>query len=245
MKVGDRFLTKNYGEVEVVEYIDSRICTVMFKDGTTIKAKPYNVRNGAVKNPNQPKEGDFGFIGIGEEKAVVGGKATYAYVKWLSMMSRCYKRQEDKYRFYLDCSVDMKWHNFQNFSKWIKQQKGYGQPAWHIDKDLLVKNNTLYSEEYCVLIPQKINLFLLRREKDRGECPIGVTFNKERGLFHAQLSTNGKQKVIGIFNSPEEAFACYKQEKETEAKRLAGMFKSVVEERVYDALMNFTVDIND
>ena len=59
----------------------------------------------------------------------------------------------------------------------------------------------------------------------------------------------GKRKRIhlGYFNSPQEAFAVYKLAKESYIKEVAQKYydNGEITKRVYDALMNFTVNIDD
>lgn len=55
---------------------------------------------------------------------------------------------------------------------------------------------------------------------------------------------NGKQWQKR-FNSVEEAFASYKQEKERVMRALALRYRDDIDPRAYDALMNYTVEITD
>ena len=62
----------------------------------------------------------------------------------------------------------------------------------------------------------------------------------------AQVSRNkGKPKYLGSFTTEIEAFNAYKQTKENYIKELANKWKGKVDERAYEALMNYTVDIDD
>lgn len=164
------------------------------------------------------------------------------YVKWCRMMHRCYSGYE-KDRYYRDCSVTDEWHEFRNFEKWFKVQIGSGIKGWHLDKDILLKGNTVYSPETCAIVPPDVNYFLILRENGRGLLPIGVTKHKDK--FAVQISSAGRQRMIGRFDSPNDAFLCYKSAKEFEAKRLAEKYKNIMDVRVYNALMKYVVDIQD
>ena len=55
----------------------------------------------------------------------------------------------------------------------------------------------------------------------------------------------GKQEHLGFFNTEIEAFNAYKQAKENYLKELANKWKSQIDERAYNALMNYEVNIDD
>ena len=50
---------------------------------------------------------------------------------------------------------------------------------------------------------------------------------------------------LGTFNTPEEAFCAYKEVKEAYIKDVADKWKDRIDPRVYDALMNYQVEITD
>lgn len=164
------------------------------------------------------------------------------YVKWYRMMHRCYSGRE-KDRYYKDCSVCEEWHDFRNFEKWFKSQTGNNNKGWHLDKDILLKGNTIYSPDTCAIVPPDVNYFLILRENGRGFLPIGVTKHKDK--FAVQISSEGRQRMIGRFDNPNDAFLCYKSAKEFEAKRLAEKYRNIIDERIYNALMKYVVNIQD
>ena len=55
----------------------------------------------------------------------------------------------------------------------------------------------------------------------------------------------GNREHLGVFNTELEAFNAYKQAKETFIKEQANKFKSQIDDRAYNALMNYTVEITD
>lgn len=123
--------------------------------------------------------------------------------------------------------------------------RGFGLSGWELDKDILVKGNKLYSRDTCCFIPSEVNNLLTKRDNDRGEWPVGVSFHKSSGKFRAYLSINGKKKFLGLFATPEEAFQAYKAAKEAQIKVVANKWKHLLDERVYLALMSYEVVIND
>ena len=115
-----------------------------------------------------------------------------------------------------------------------------------LDKDLLIKGNKVYSESTCVFLPKEINSVLIKCTASRGEHLIGVCWSNTHKAFKAQVSKNkGMQEHLGSFNTEIEAFNAYKTAKEAFIKEQANKFKSQIDERAYNALMNYTVDITD
>lgn len=127
----------------------------------------------------------------------------------------------------------------------VSQMKGFGLSGWELDKDILQKGNKLYSKETCCFVPLEVNSLLVKSDKARGEWPVGVSFNKARGKFEVYLKINGKTKNAGRFNTLEEAFQAYKLSKEAHIKVVAQQWQHLLDERVFQALMSYKVNIND
>ena len=69
-----------------------------------------------------------------------------------------------------------------------------------------------------------------------------MLFNKQKGKFEAYCAVNGKRQHLGRFNTPEEAFAVYKPFKENLCKQLALKLQTEIDERLFNAMMNWTVN---
>lgn len=179
----------------------------------------------------------------------VGGKsvATKEYELWRGMLTRCYNEKfQQNYPTYVGCSVSEGFKYFQRFAKWCNTQNGFGVQGYHLDKDILVRGNKVYSEDICVFVPGNINNLLIKRGAVRGDCPIGVTFRKKHQKYQAQCSDgNGNMKYLGYFPTPNSAFQAYKTFKEALIKRLALEYRDTIDPRVYEALMQYEVNIND
>ena len=167
------------------------------------------------------------------------------------MLVRCYSDAYKKRQpTYEGCEVSENFKYYEYFYEWCHKQIGFGGDGsgnpFHLDKDLLVKGNKVYSEDSCVFLPQEINKMLTRSTASRGEHLIGVYWHKTNKAFKAQVSrSKGKQKNLGYFATEIEAFNTYKQAKEAFVKEQANEFKSQIDERAYEALMNYTVEIDD
>ncbi len=72
---------------------------------------------------------------------------------------------------------------------------------------------------------------------------IGI---KKGGAFAATVSKNkGKREHLGLFKTELEAFNAYKQAKESFVKEQAEKWKGKIDDRAYNALMNYQVEIDD
>lgn len=170
------------------------------------------------------------------------------YATWRGMIGRCYHRTENRkiaYKRYDGCSVSDFFKYYSNFYEWANKQKGFGVSEFDLDKDLLFKGNRVYSEDRCVFLPSEINTAIQANRSDRGEHPIGVYFHKQTGGFIARMKRKNIDIHIGLYKTPEEAFANYKVEKESYLKHLAEKWKSQIDDRAYIALMNYKVSITD
>lgn len=181
----------------------------------------------------------------------VGGKRLKEYRLWCGMLERCTNRFQDEYPTYIGVSCSENFKSYSFFYEWCNNQIGFGNiddngKSWHLDKDLLVKGNKLYSESVCVFVPHRINSLLTKSNSSRGEWPVGVHLNKMAKKFAASCN-NGthKRKYLGLFNTAQEAFLVYKPFKEALIKEVADKYKEALDVRVYDALMNYEVNIND
>ena len=82
-----------------------------------------------------------------------------------------------------------------------------------------------------------------------GEFPIGVykcKNNKNKPYqAHIKYKDDKNHTFLGSFETVEEAFNCYKKAKENEIKRMADYYKDKIPNKLYNALYNWEVSIND
>ena len=165
------------------------------------------------------------------------------YICWHAMVSRCNSSKvHQKQPTYKDCEVCEEWRKLSSFKEWFDKHYVEG---WALDKDILVKGNKVYSPETCCFVPQEINTLFVKKQRVRGECPIGVSFCKNNQKFRAQIHKNGKMWGIGYYKTSEEAFYAYKKAKESYIKEVAYKWKSKLDPKVYEALYNYEVEITD
>lgn len=247
--VGSRF-KNNFGTwATVIEYNGSKRIKVKFEDEHAHEAVyvSSSLYSGSFRNPFDPIIYGIGYYGFGPEKSSINGKVNPLLGIWAGMLKRCYDNDESlRMRAYLKCFVHKEWHNFQNFATWARQQIGFDLETRNLDKDILVKGNREYGPTTCCFVPSRINMLFVRASTVRGELPIGLYFNKEKQKYQAQCNDeNCKSTYLGRFDTIHEAFISYKIYKESVIKKVAEQYKEDIDPRVYTALYNYEVELED
>ena len=245
--VGKVCKSLNSGDFKVLKYNDAKDVEIQFiNTGFEMVAQLGHIRSGGVKDPYLPSFCGVGILGA-KYPSRVNGRNTKEYDLWHSMLKRCYSDvYKKKHPTYIDCEVSDNFKSYEYFYEWCHNQIGFGVEGWQLDKDLLIKGNKVYSEDSCVFIPTEINSLLVKRENMRGKYLIGVHWCNTKKVFVAQVSRNkGMQEHLGVFNTELEAFRAYKQAKESFVKEQANKWKSQIDDRAYEALMKYTVNLTD
>lgn len=142
--------------------------------------------------------------------------------------------------------------DFKNFFTWITHESNYSRwkegYKWCLDKDILIKNNKIYSPETCCLVPTNVNTLFVKKNKNRGKYPIGVTPNHQR--YMALMSNplvNNTRYYLGTYDTPEEAFEVYKKAKEELIKDIAQIEynQGNITDRCYRAMLDYKVEVTD
>ena len=168
-----------------------------------------------------------------------------SYLKWNDMIHRCYNAKFHKRQpQYMECTVCEEWLNYSNFKVWYDQHKVAGM-SLDLDKDILLKGNKVYSPETCCFVPHAINTLFLNGNKNRGALPLCVHFDKRKGKYRAEMSFIGESIKLGWFDNTESAFARYKEYKEDFIQDLAEQYRDVLPQKVYEAMMNWKIEIDD
>ena len=245
--VGKVCKSLNSGDFKILKYNGSKDVEIQFVGtGFETVAQLGEVKNGKVKDRYLPSVYGVGVLGT-KYLSKINGVQTKEYKLWTGMLQRCYSDTLKKKRqTYIDCKVSDNFKSYEYFYEWCNKQVGFGNQDWHLDKDLLIKGNKLYSEDTCVFIPLEINSVLTKSDKKRGEHLIGVCWLNTNKAFIAQVNmNNGKPEYLGSFKTEIEAFDAYKQAKESFIKGLANKWQGKIDERAYKALMSYTVTIDD
>ena len=208
---------------------------------------PTYLRGVGMIDKNKPTVCGMGIVGY--KYGVTNGDGIHCaeYVYWKSMLNRCnsklYKSRRPTYEV---CTISENFKHYEYFYEWCNKQIGFGVDGFEIDKDLLIKGNKVYSENSCVFIPNEINSLLTKSTASRGEHLIGVCWHKKDKSFVAQVNkSKGGREWLGSFKTELEAFNAYKIAKESFIKEQAEIYKGRVDQRVYEALMKYTVEITD
>ena len=249
--VGKVCKSLNSGDFKILKYDDAEDVEIRFlKTGYETTVQLTNIRNGKVKDRYLPSVYGVGVLGT-KYPSKVNGRITKEYDLWQSMLERCYSATYQKQRpTYEGCEVSDNFKSYEYFYEWCHKQIGFSNQGnenqFHLDKDLLIKGNKVYSESTCVFLPQEINKILTKSTTSRGKYLIGVCWHNASKSFIAMVNKNkGKRECLGYFKTELEAFNAYKQAKESFIKEQANNWKSEIDERAYEALMSYTVDIDD
>lgn len=164
------------------------------------------------------------------EKVVVDGEIKNKlvwvckyYRKWKDMLKRCYYQKT--FQTYFDCEVCDSWLIFSEFKTWCKEQEelyNIDIATLHLDKDLLITGNKIYSPETCLFVHSKVNTFILDSGAARGDFPLGVCLNKTKTKYESwcRYPLSRRQTYLGVYETPEEAHEAWRHHKEKYAKLL-------------------------
>lgn len=249
MKIGDTFVTNEGCIAKIIEFIDKNKVLIEFQDDIKFKKEVYvrNLIKGEIKNPYYKKIYNIAYLGYGEYSC---RNNTKAYSEWKSMLSRCYNPyQLNKHPSYIDCYVCEEWLCFQNFAEWWELNTYDIDESLSLDKDILIKNNKIYSPSTCLIVPFNINKLFIRQKNNR-YLPIGVYLVEDKkGYVYLKSKLS---KTRGCYDckyfsldKPFQAFTWYKENKEDYIKQVADDYKDLIPQEVYEALYKYKVEIND
>ena len=252
-RIGEVSYTKYGTKAIIIQYFGRNDIVIRFEDGFqhTCHTTYQRFKNGNIKNPYDKTVYGIGYVGVGKYKTQINGVNTKEYNCWFNMFTRCYDNENrtKSHMRYIGCEVCEEWHNFQVFAEWFSQNYyEMKDENVQIDKDILIKGNKLYSPKTCCFVPESLNKFFTKSNSSRGKFPIGVSKDEDRDCFVA-VCTNKygeyKENLFKRFSTFNEAFLCYKNFKEMCCVKMANYYKNVLTQKVYDALINYKVDITD
>lgn len=234
--------SNSYGKFEVVDYINSKDVRIIFLEtGTKRVTSLCSIKSGSVRDPYYPIVFGVGFKGEGQ---FTGREYLKCYHCWWDMLDRCYNTKQKRYHRYggRGTTVCKQWHNYHCFALWYYDNIVEG---FHLDKDILGAGH-LYSPECCCFIPLTLNNLLVSNNKNRGEYPVGVCWDKGKGKFLASMSSDNFSSgsgFIGRYASSDEAFKAYKSAKELVIKGEALIYLNAdsISEEVYNSLLSIEI----
>ena len=252
-RTGEESYNKFGSKMVIVEYRKWDDVDIYFPkyDWMTKNKQYYDFKNGKIKCPYEPRLFGVGYLGEGKYKAKENGKNTDEYKIYHDMLRRCYDpKYQEKYPTYKGCKVEEYLLNFQHMGEWIDDNY-YEIPGEKmcLDKDILCKGNKVYSRDTCIFVPERINSLFTKRDKSRGNSPIGTTPTSS-GNYMVQCNNGyGKPNYLGSYSTKKEAFEIYKNYKEKVIKEVIDSYKGKIPEPFYsrlrEAMYNYEVEIDD
>ena len=160
----------------------------------------------------------------GKHKAAENGRHTKAYSAWIGMLMRCYDNDFHlRQPTYVGCRVCNEWLDFQKFATWYHANYPQGEESCELDKDLKISGNKFYSPRACLIVSRVVNSFTKDRRAARGDCPIGVSWNKQNKKFRAHCRNTLAKKLehLGYFTDDLSAHLAWRKRKSELAYELA------------------------
>ena len=202
LQAGSIYRSNNYGNFVIVEDRGCSKVDIRFaKTGCAATTQRSHILRGRVKDPLCPSVCGVGFTGAGRHKANIGGKNTKPYAVWHSMLERCYSaKRQTKYPAYKNCTVDPEWHDFQSFADWFEDNYAEGL---HLDKDIRVPGNKVYSPGTCLFVTSAANTIEAHAKKYKLRSPDGNVveiynmseFARDTDLHQSALSAVHSGKI--------------------------------------------------
>lgn len=171
---------------------------------------------------------------------------TKEYDHWHHMQTRCKPNYWVTRPTYTGYQMSEMFSDYNQFVKWCQAQPVAYQKGFTLEKDLLnaVAGTKVYSEDTCAFVPVEVNGFLGVRNS-RVKHYTGVSFQQSCKKFIVSCSQlNGKNKTLGRFLCPEEAYSVYREEKVRLAGILANKYAGLIDHRITLILSSFDLYID-
>ena len=166
-------------------------------------------------------------VGINDlsENVIVNGVALQFYNTWNHMIQRCYSEKcQLKQPSYIGCSVCDEWKHLSNFKKWYDENYKEG---FHLDKDILIEGNKVYSPATCRYVPRYLNNLLNDNSASRDELPKGLSEQKPiygrrvTSSYQARCNNGYGKQTYKTFKTIPEAQEWYSATKQRIVKEQA------------------------
>jgi len=154
-------------------------------------------------------------------ETVFGKLVTCPYYRvWTRMLERCYSAKSLAAKpSYIGCTVAPTWHSFSNFKLWMQEQDWKNK---ELDKDILVKDNKVYSPETCLFVSHHVNVLLIKNTKPEStRLKLGVYLDNTGNKFVAKCNNGIKAIHLGTFKTEDEAHLTYLKFKKIVIQNLA------------------------
>ena len=174
---------------------------------------------------------------------VIDGKCVIcpAHTCWNDMLKRCYSDKFARSRpTYSGAYVCDEWLKFSSFRNWWLENS---VDDYQLDKDILVLGNKVYSPETCIFVPNKFNSLIVFSGAVRGDCRLGVYFEKQIGKYRARCKSQitGRVESLGCFDSDDEAYMAWRCKRLQVAAELKSEMDAI-DERIYHGIVNHIIN---
>lgn len=226
--------------MRIIEYIDSSNIIVEFQDEFKYKKKTQyvNFKTGRVKNPYDKTVFGVGFLGDGEHGSWKNRRNSRdTYLVWVAMLQRCYVDLKGKQKpYYGIATVCDEWLNFQNFAEWYENHY-YDIPneRLHIDKDIKIKNNKIYSPETCILIPQKINEIFRENNRKTTDADLPATIKRCDNGYKVRF----RKENLGTYDTVDKCLNKYNEKKAIYIRELVEEYGNLLPTEVAEILLQW------
>lgn len=186
--------------------------------------KPKRLKYGIAINDAGYVVNKWEIIGYvnGKRKRKLVWRCPY-YRVWADMLQRCYSaKYQERKPTYKGCTVSDDWLTFSNFKAWMEKQDWEGK---HLDKDILLEGNKVYSAETCVFVTPVTNTFTSDCGAARGEWLIGVSWDKTENKLQSGCHNpfTKKREHLGRFDCERQAHEAWRKRKLELAHELAAI----------------------
>ncbi|WP_080845590.1 hypothetical protein [Cytobacillus gottheilii] len=243
-RTGEKKVNKNGSPMEIVKYTNNKDILVKFTDsGNVVRCAYSSFSKGSLLDPSDKTVYGVGYYGVGQHISSENHKMSHKYKTWHGMMRRCYDKEFHKRSpIYADCAVAEVWHNYQNFGDWYDENYySIDGHMMHLDKDILVKGNKIYSPDTCIFVPAAINSLFIKVHDEKRKLYTCVYYNPKR--LEYKYTARTKDKFIGSFKTHEEAANAYVKYKNLLFRDKAYEYKDLIPNKLYEAMLNYKVEI--
>ena len=190
---------------------------------------------------NKWKRTVFGIGYLGCSDADANRTDNYIYSKWANMMQRCYDEETHRLKpYYAPCTAEIEFQNFSNYREWHREN-AMGDRKVDLDKDVLIRGNSVYGSETCTLIPHFTNTVF---ETTKG-IETNIIKNSDNGKYDVIMSVLGRKEDVGSFDTEEEARQGFIDYKQDYIRKYAIKCKGKVPNKTYEAMLKWEVRITD
>ena len=237
-KLGEIALNKLGTPMRIIRFVNCSDMTIEFQDEHkyTTKTTYQNFKERKIKNPYDKSVFGYGYIGEGKHLTRISSTLKHPYYNiWISMIERCCCEDKRwKHPAYGGCSICDEWLCYQIFSDWCdKHYYDIKTERMHIDKDILVNGNRVYSPDTCCFVPQRINMIFMEKT-NKWNLPSGISLS-----YNNKYITSYNGKHLGSFNTLDEAIVTHDAEKRINIKNVANEYKDRIPLYIYEALLNW------